>query len=163
MGKEKGENVKEERGGGAWRRGACCDRRRNTQLTKVHNGRASTKESKNMSSRWRSLSKSYYRACFCEPSCPSALTQAAGGALVVGEVAARWATRLAGGLSGRASSIVMTHDEAATYYWTHRRLLHRSARTANTVMMAASLVRGSENEDFELPHQPSPELQRGGL
>ena len=109
------------------------------------------------------MSKSYYRACFCEPSCPSALTQAAGGALVVGEVAARWATRLAGGLSGRASSRVMTHDEAATYYWTHRRLLHRSARTANTVMMAASLVRGSENEDFELPHQPSPELQRGGL
>ena len=82
MGKEKGENVKEERGGGAWRRGACCDRRRNTELTKVHDGRSRPRRSR----RWSSLS-SKSRACLREPNSPR--TQAAGGGAVVGEAAAQ--------------------------------------------------------------------------
>ena len=91
------------------------ERTRKNGLTKVHDERSRPRRSRRAcrAGGGPCCRSRTTRACLREPSRPSALTQApGGGARVVGEVAAHVAWRLTGGLSGRASSQVMSHDEA---------------------------------------------------
>ena len=87
MEKEKEEKVEEERG---WTCVEEADMGGTDEKRRTYEGArrevASTKESKDISSRWSSLS-SKSRACLREPNSPR--TQATGGGAVVGEVTAR--------------------------------------------------------------------------
>ena len=122
------EKLEEERSG-VWRVevhegcGHGGNGRRNTELTKVHDDSevAPTKESKNMPSRVLVVEVEPPALVFANPA---ARTQAAGGALVVGEVTARvgveggrWPVRTRGLPSNdtrRGSHVLLDSPEVAT-------------------------------------------------